>query len=76
MRFVVLKKRDKKVSIANEVRLMILRRRRDGKYFVGGSAKGNTGLCVERNIWRQQFPVQRWYLSVKLHGITFWMCVS
>jgi len=42
MRFVVLKKGFKKVSIPKEVRLMILRRRREGKYFVGGSAKGNT----------------------------------
>jgi hypothetical protein len=42
MRFVVLKKGVKKVSILKEVRLMILRRRRDGTYFVGGSAKGNT----------------------------------
>jgi len=35
-------KRGKNVSIPKEVRIMILRRRRDGKYFVGGSAKGNT----------------------------------
>jgi hypothetical protein len=53
------------------VRIMILRRRRGGKYFVGGSAKGNTWLGVERNVWRQQFPVQHWYLAVKLHKLHF-----
>jgi len=42
MRFVVLKKVIKNMSIAKEVRIMILRRRRGGKYFVGGSPKGNT----------------------------------
>lgn len=29
---------------------MVLRRRRNGRYFVGGSAKGNTSLGVERNM--------------------------
>jgi hypothetical protein len=42
MRFDMLKKGIKNVSIPKEVRIMILRRRRGGKYFVGGSAKGNT----------------------------------
>jgi hypothetical protein len=37
----VQKKGIKNVSIPGEVRIMILRRRRGGKYFVRGSAKGN-----------------------------------
>jgi hypothetical protein len=42
MRFVVLKKGIKNVSVPKEGRIMILRRRRGGKYFVGDIAKGNT----------------------------------
>jgi len=42
MRFVVLKKGTKNFLIPKEVRIMILRRRRGRKYFVGGSAKQNT----------------------------------
>lgn len=37
----MLKKGIKNVSILKEVRIIILRRR-GGKYFIGGSAKGNT----------------------------------